>query len=52
MAAANDREGDEVEIKEEEMFEVEIASLVFSQAPGQYQQSRQSKALNYISNVQ
>lgn len=49
---ANDGEGRELEIKEEESVEVEQTPLFYTKAFGHYQQSPCSKKLNHTSVVQ
>lgn len=46
---ANGEEGEEVEIKEMEVFEVYQTLLCYTRAPSHYQQSLQSNRLNHTS---
>lgn len=48
----NDGEAEEVEMKEEEMFEVEQVPLFYTRAPGDYKKNEQSKRLIHSSVVE
>lgn len=48
---SNDEEGEEVETREEEAFEVDWTSLFHTLAPGHYHESPRSKRLNYTNGL-
>lgn len=50
--AANDGEGGEVDIRQEEVIDVEQTPLFDTQSPGYYQQNQCGKRRNYTRSVE